>query len=357
MTTNQILLELLRSAVLDRDLGLPKDVVVNWDELMDISSRHGVLAWVWDGICKLPVEQQPPRQQRINWALSAQEIWDRYHKQKAVLSEMVEVCNKNDMRLLLLKGISLSELYPKPESRPSGDIDFYLFGDYEKGNQLFSEGKSFHETGLHSELTYHGIAIENHKTIVYPNSKVKRAVGEYLWANLEKAEKSSLGYYELSPLQNLPYMIMHSLNHINYGNETSLLPIRHIVDWGIFLKNHHSVLPPSTVFQLMDQLGLLKSFQLIVHLIESLLDIDLHDYKCGVFSTQTINTVQLLSKSLMEDSVCSNCGFIAYSKALWTRYCRLKSFAKLVSVKSDNSLLRATMSIQRGAFMHLFCLK
>lgn len=342
MTTNQILLELLRSAVLDREPSLPKDVVVNWDEQMDVSSRHGVLAWVWDGICKLPIDQQPPRQQRINWALSAQEIWDRYHKQKSALSEMVDVCNKNDMRFLLLKGIGLSELYPKPESRPSGDIDFFLFGDYEKGNQLFSAGKEFHETDLHSEIHYHGIEIENHKTIVYPNSKVKRKVSEYLLANLDKAEQSSSGYYELSPLQNLPYLMMHSLNHVNYGNGASLLPIRHIVDLGMFLKNNKSVLPQSAVFQLMTRLGLSKSFQLIVHLAESILDIDLHEYKCDSFSKQTLNTVLQLSNNLMEDSVSSNCGYFEYTKALWTRYNRLKSIANLIPVKPGSSLFYCT---------------
>lgn len=355
MTTNQILLELLRSAVLDRDPNLPKDVVVNWDELMDISSRHGVLAWVWDGICKLPVGQQPPRQQRINWALSAQEIWNRYHRQKAVLSEMVEVCNKNDMRLLLLKGIGLSELYPKPESRPSGDIDFFLFGDYEKGNRLFSEGKSFHETDLHSELTYHGIAIENHKTIVYPNSKVKRAVSEYLLANLDKVELSPKGYYELSPLQNLPYLMMHSLNHVNYGNGASLLPIRHIIDLGIYLKNHQSILPQSIVFQLMDRLGLFNSFQLIVHLIESMLDIDLNEYKCGMLSAKALNTVQLVSNSLMEDSVSSECSYIDYSKALWTRYHRLKSIADFIPIKPGNSLFHCTVRMYFYPIINKIC--
>lgn len=357
MTTNQILLELLRSAVLDRDPNLPKDVVVNWDELMDISSRHGVLAWVWDGICKLPVGQQPPRQQRINWALSAQEIWNRYHKQKTVLSEMVEVCNKNDMRLLLLKGIGLSELYPKPESRPSGDIDFFLFGDYEKGNRLFSEGKSFHETDLHSELTYHGIAIENHKTIVYPNSKVKRAVSEYLLANLDKVELSPKGYYELSPLQNLPYLMMHSLNHVNYGNGASLLPIRHIIDLGIYLKNHQSILPQSIVFQLMDRLGLFKSFQLIVQLSESILDIDLHEYKYRSFSQDTLNSICSLCNNLLEEPLICQCSLIGYSKLVWSRYRRLKPVARLVPVKPHNSLFQATVSLQTDIVIDKFRLR
>ena len=62
----EVLLELLRAAVLDRQPSFPKEVVIDWDVLMDNASSHTVLAWVWDSVCKLPVEQQPLRQQRIN---------------------------------------------------------------------------------------------------------------------------------------------------------------------------------------------------------------------------------------------------------------------------------------------------
>ena len=114
MRQTEVLLELLRAAVLDQQPSIPKEVVIDWDALMDNASSHNVLAWVWDSVCKLPVEQQPPRQQRINWGLSAQEIWDAYFYQKKVLNEMLVACQKNNIRLLLLKGIGVSAIYPKP---------------------------------------------------------------------------------------------------------------------------------------------------------------------------------------------------------------------------------------------------
>lgn len=75
--------ELVRAAVLDKVPAIPNDVSIDWDKLMDLSQEQRLIAWVGDGVCKLPPEQQPPRQYRINWGLSAHEIWDRYELQKS----------------------------------------------------------------------------------------------------------------------------------------------------------------------------------------------------------------------------------------------------------------------------------
>ena len=54
--------------------------------------------------------------------LSTQEVWDAYYSRKEVLGEMVVQCKENNVKLLLLNGIGVSEIYPRPQSRPSGDI-------------------------------------------------------------------------------------------------------------------------------------------------------------------------------------------------------------------------------------------
>ena len=91
LALTEMMLEFVRAAVLEREPKIPFNVAIDWDKLMDVSTEQGLIAWVWDGICRLPQEQQPPRQQRINWGLSAQEIWQRYVQQKEVLAEIVEV--------------------------------------------------------------------------------------------------------------------------------------------------------------------------------------------------------------------------------------------------------------------------
>ena len=150
---------LLRYGVLDeRPEQLLPSSEVDWDKMMDIAATQGILAWVWDGICKLPKENQPSRLYSINWGLSAQEIWDRYYVQRQVLRQILDVCSKNSIRILLFKGIALSELFPKPESRPAGDIDIYLFDDYKRGDELFAR-TNVTRTNKRTGFDYQGVHI------------------------------------------------------------------------------------------------------------------------------------------------------------------------------------------------------
>ena len=346
LTLTEIMLEFVRAAVLERAPVISSDVVVDWDKLMDISTEQGLIAWVWDGISKLPVEQQPPRLQRINWGLSAQEIWQRYEHQKEVLSEMIEICRQSDIRLLLMKGLGLSELYPKPQSRPSGDIDIYLFGDFERGNLLFSDTPC-PETGLHTSFYYKGVEIENHKIFVYNNSKVKGLVGEYVLGQVDNAIVSSCGYYTLPPMANLAYLLMHALNHVNYESGDTILSIRNILDIGMFLRHYKEQLPPSDVYVTLKQVGLDKSFELVVYLSEWLIGIDFKEYHAGLVKRKDVPVIRdlflkqgLAIPYMKDESVLRN------SCALWKRYNILKPISKYIPKKPKCGLFHVTFHSQ-----------
>ncbi len=247
---------------------------------MDLSKNQGLIAWVWDGICRLPVEQQPPRQYRINWGMSAQEIWDRYELQKSVLSEMVVICNQNHMRLLLMKGVGLSELYPKPQSRPSGDIDIYLFDDYEKGNTLFGDGVNcFYNK--HASYDYHGVHIENHITPLDTDTTFEREIGSYLQTEIGNISLTSDGFYVFSPIANLVYLVTHSLHHFN---PNQAVPLRNIIDVIWFIWTYKEELSPSHCYQVMSKLGLDSTFELFLIMGEMVLGINMHEYHSGIVS-------------------------------------------------------------------------
>ena len=339
----EIMLELVRAAVLGREPQLPSNVAIDWDKLMDVSTEQGLIAWVWDGICKLPQEQQPPRQQRINWGLSAQEIWQRYEHQKEVLAEMIEVCRQNGIRLLLMKGLGLSELYPKPQSRPSGDIDIYLFGDFERGNLLFSD-KQCPETELHTSFNYKGIEIENHKIFVYNNSKVKGLVGEYVLNHVNDASLETGGYYILPPMANLAYLLMHALNHVNYESGDTILSIRNILDIGMFLRYYKEQLPSNDVYMTLKQLKLDKSFELVVYLTEWLLGIDYKEYHLGLVKRKDVPPIRnlFIKQGLAVPYYMKDASVIRYSSALWKRYYMLRPISKYIPKKPKCGLFRVT---------------
>ena len=288
----EAMLEFLRSGLFLREPNIEvKDI--DWEALMKVSSEQGVLPWVWDGICQLPIEKSPSRFQKISWVLSVQSCVDRYEKQRKVLSELVEICTRNDMRLMLLKGIGLSQMYTKPYYRSSGDIDIFLFDNFEKGNTVFGLDTET-DTGLHTEFVYNGVQVENHEMFVYPNTPPKKRVSQYLNSRIPSVILTEDGYYTFDTLDNLVYLMMHALNHVNFNEGSSFLNVRNLLDIAMLIYRNQNLWDVNVVKDLMERLQLTKSFDLIVYLSELLLEIDLSAYRCGSIKKGDERTIREL---------------------------------------------------------------
>lgn len=274
------MLDLLRAAVLNQSPALQEGFTVDWDALMDLSLEQGLLAWVWDGISKLPLAQQPPRQQRINWALSAQEVWNSSVLRKNLLHDMVTICKANDIRLLVLKGLGISALYPKPESRRSGDIDIFLFGDAEKGNRILSPDADVPLREKHYVFYRDGVQIENHVHLIDIGTPFQRRVEDYLISSLEECQLTSDGYYVLEQEPLIVYTLMHLLAHLNNPGDDPL-QLRSIVDFAMLLKQYDTQRFPSHLLPIVRRYNLEMAFSLFVRLSEWILNVSFADYKIG----------------------------------------------------------------------------
>ena len=274
MNQTEVLLEFLRAGVLDRSPNIQHIESIDWERLLVQSGKQGVIAWVWDGICKLPISQQPPRQQRINWGLSAQEIWSNYQKHSEVLNTMIALCNDNNIRLLLLKGIGLSRLYPKPQSRPCGDIDIYLFDDYYKGNRVFT-GHDVERIDKHATFVFNNLLVENHYYFLEPNTRQMRSINRYLESTLNDVCLTEGGYYTFSTIADFVFLTMHTLKHFR---ETKMVQYRNVMDFGMFLYRNSGKLQPSLCLDVLSSLNLVKGCELLVYLSEKILGIDLKEY-------------------------------------------------------------------------------
>lgn len=267
---------LLRYGVLDeRPEQLLPSSEVDWDKMMDIAASQGILAWVWDGICKLPKENQPSRLYSINWGLSAQEIWDRYAYQKKVLLEIIDICNQNHIRLLLFKGIALSELFPNPHSRPSGDIDFYLFEDYRKGNVLFAKD-NISRSNKRTGFDYKGVHIENHRIFLNAYTKIHINAIKYLESSLDDVSLTKDGYYIMSPTACIVYQVMHFLAHLD--DISNPLSLRFIVDFGVTMNQYQTQVSAESLKPILKQLKITDVFCLLLSVVETEFGLSFDNY-------------------------------------------------------------------------------
>lgn len=326
MTQTEIMLELLRSSVLDKVPVIPETVVIDWVGLMDISAEQNVLAWVWDGICKLPKELKPPRLQSINWGLSAQEVWDTYGKQMRVLEGMVSSCKENEIRLLLLKGIGLSRLYPKPESRPSSDIDIYLFEDYEKGNRLFT-GHDIKRIDKHASFQIDGVLIENHYSFFEPNTKQKRRIMDFINSTLDEVKLTTYGYYVFCPVAEIVYLTLHTLKHFT---EERFLQMKNVIDFAMYLHVYRNCLPAENCLAVLSKLGLEKGFEVLVCMAESVLGLDYSEYRFNLIPASDVKDIKKLLISNYTDVINVNKPFYRRPEAR----CISKYIPRNISYKS-----------------------
>lgn len=268
-----LMLELLRSSILKNEPSV-KQFQIDWDSLMDQSADEGVLAWVWDGILHLPNELQPPRLQRINWDLSSGEIISNYEKNNQILKQILDECNRHGIRLLLLKGISLSHLYTKPQYRPCGDIDIFVFDDYNLFNQLFSSCYDYNYCH-HDVFVLNGVRIENHKEFIDTDTRQRKNINAYFRSCLKDVRQTSWGYYELQAMPYLIFLTVHSMHHI-YCDTT--LNMRSLADFAMFLKTHSDELHPDDCFQLLKRFNIYKGFEVVLYMSEFVLGISMDQY-------------------------------------------------------------------------------
>ena len=224
--------------------GNPVDEVVfeginpgDWKKIMQLAASQGVFALALDGLTGLPLTIRPPRSLLIEWALGAKKIENRYNHQINALRSLTRLYSENGIKCLLIKGLGISRLYHVPEHRESGDLDLFLFGDFEKGNRLVEEkGIEVQMLGeVHSNFNFELIPVENHRTFLQiKKQQSDRDLELLLHAYLTQDPplySEQFGAY-VPPLSfNLLFLFKHAVKHFL----TEGIVLRHLCDWALVL--------------------------------------------------------------------------------------------------------------------------
>lgn len=93
----------------------------------------------------------------------------RYELYKRAIAEMAGFYNSHGYKMMILKGYACALGWPKPEHRPCGDIDIWLFGKQKEADADLTKEKgviidnSHHH---HTVFNYGGFTFENHYDFV-----------------------------------------------------------------------------------------------------------------------------------------------------------------------------------------------
>ena len=234
-------------------LGLGNDIDttytenVNWEKVYDMASRQGLAAICMDGLQHLQLQADiTDKAIKLGWIAAVIKQEQTYNAQWRAAKSLAEIYKKYGISTYVMKGFSLSRLYPIPKHRPCTDMDCFLMynGDsaYEYGNKMAKENGlgvdcSYYK---HSKIYMKGLTVENHRYLL--PVKGSRRVKEFerrlcKWiddGNNEYIDDSRLK--ATSPFFDTVYVLAHAQEHfLSEG-----LTLRHVCDWAMILKAYAS---------------------------------------------------------------------------------------------------------------------
>lgn len=244
------LLALIRIAVNGSDAGRPFDNI-DWNYIVNASRKQGVIAILLDAVSLLPAGQRPSKTILLQLIAQTTIMERTYAKHKERIAALAEFYERHGVRMMLLKGYGCSLCYTKPEHRPTGDIDIYLFGKQGEADAWVETelGISVHrEYHKHSTFTYRGVEVENHAKFIDDVSHKSNVRFERILMSVlerEKCLKSPIENVLLPPPTfNALFLLRHTGEHFA-SNEITL---RHVLDVGLFFKRYHSDIDWAFVF-------------------------------------------------------------------------------------------------------------
>lgn len=149
----------------------------DWNELLTLANKQGLLAIAYDGLPD-DILSELPGDIRIKWQQGVESVENKYEREVSVLKELILIFNSNGIDVLLLKGPGISSIYPHPNHRECENLDIYLLGDFDKGNDVIEQKGIFVEKTRNdnSRFNFRGVSVENHKTFLGKKNELEQLV-------------------------------------------------------------------------------------------------------------------------------------------------------------------------------------
>lgn len=237
----------------------------DWEKVFKLSVKQGILLLCYGGWQYLPEKLQPFRKLKLRWCANVIKAGERYNHYKTVIERLSTLLSQNHIKLIIIKGITISELYPTPFFREIGDVDVFLIGNATKADYLLSSVGIKNEEGIpkHSTFNLDGVSIENHYTLFDTILPFRRE--RQLYLRMEKMLEDMLTdcayiitfsdkVFQLPPQAAALYLIGHTFRHFCCLD----MNIRQLCDWTIFFTKNREEIDCELLSVQINELGLTK---------------------------------------------------------------------------------------------------
>lgn len=230
---------------------------VNIQQVINMAKKHAVLSLLYD---ELPKETLTEEQSRYI-EKECKQISLQNYRLLFLTKYVVGLLEENELRVVVLKGVSTAKYYPVPELRKSGDVDLLLL-DTDKiglvkqilltnGFKIYEEQLANHHTSFLSE---EGISIEIHTMLAEPfdNGKINRYLDKMV--KDKQLETDTLYAMELElPVLSKAYYAYELLLHMMQHFLRSGFGLKLLCDWVVFWQYPVEENEKSTYLRLLEE--------------------------------------------------------------------------------------------------------
>lgn len=245
--SKQIFLSLVRQGIGNGTVSLE---VVDWQAIKALADKQGLTAIVVDGIEQLPETNRPPKELLLRWIGEVMQNYENYYGlYRRAIAELARWYNAHGYKMMVLKGYACSIYWPKPEHRPCGDIDIWLFGRQKEADRLLASDLGINVDNTHHHHTvfnWMGFTVENHYDFVNVHAHRSSAELEKVFKELGQDDSHSVEVmgdasicsatkvYLPSPNLHALFLIKHMMSHFAAAE----ISMRHVLDWTFFVEKH-----------------------------------------------------------------------------------------------------------------------
>ena len=216
---------------------------MNWSEIKALADRQGLSAIVLDGLDQLPNENRPPKDIALPWIGEVVNNYEnRYRRYCEAIASLAGFYNGQGIKMMVLKGYACSLDWPKPNHRPCGDIDLWLFGKYREADEIMTrecgiqiDSSHYH----HTVFDWLGFMVENHYDFIDISTRGSSRELELVLKDLGKDASYAVELNKAiinlpSPNLNALFLIRHMVDHFTSVS----INLRQLLDWAFFVKRY-----------------------------------------------------------------------------------------------------------------------
>lgn len=248
----------------------------DWQDIQAYALKHGLFDIVLDGIEKLPDNKRPPKELLLLWIGEVLQSYEqRFELYCKAIADLAEFYNNHGYKMMVLKGYACSLDWPKPEHRPCGDIDIWLFGKQKEADEALLQAQ---EPGFkidnthhhHSVFYWHNFMVENHYDFLNIHHHKSNVALEAILKDLGRDDSHFVefkGASSDSPTEKvyLPSSKLHALfllRHMMSNFASTGMSLRQLLDWAFFVEKHGNELDWEWLDRILEIYGMKTIFQL-----------------------------------------------------------------------------------------------